>query len=652
MKKLTNNITVTDNKLKVYLTKDNSDFSENSVLKILKDEKIEGEINYELLASLNDKSVVAKFQNQVIIAEAPASLRAQCEQVKFIKTLADWECLYSVFHSAGAVLNKLKRTKQITTMINPPTLFVSAGSIFLRIKVSEYGENLFGEKVKPEALRPIKYNSDNIRQDIIGDEILYYAEKTGYISYRNGTISIESPFYDKNEYERYYIFYPVFEDTKPMEQEYEKTLGLYREKYPNAPVALPGGLTESESVDGSDVYIIEFCKGVRPIDGQDAEIRFLINRDTEDINKNTKEFKHYLIVKENDVIAEKKHRVNGVRGLDLFGKNIEVREAKDKILRTNELIRQESSPGKTLYRASCDGILKMAENSIKISEAMILPDYVDYSTGNIEYGKDVYVGKDIKPQFEVKTGGDLIVKGSIEDGANIFVQGDLLVDGGIVGQNTKVFIKGNATVKFIQDADVYVSGDLRIKTSLIGGKVFAGGSLIVQGKKGSSRSQVFGGEYCSFVRMELPSVGSPYKKTILWCGYNPRIKGLIKASEETLKSIELQMSRLLNSIGVNITNPAARRIIERLSPEKKKLLKVKLLKLKELTTQLNELKGKKANLVGMLYSQHPESLEILVKDRLIPDTTVTFMKTSINISKDTSSSRVIIDDSGIDILNL
>jgi hypothetical protein len=652
MKKLSSNIAVTDNKFRIILKMGEPNLQAEELIQILEQEKIKGIINKELISSLNNKSIIRSLQKELVIAEAPASLRAQSDMIKTVETLADWQSLYPVFETAGVNLNSFKISKQVSNSVNPATIFVRAGEIFLRIKVSETAENLYGDKIKIEPLRPIKYNCDYIREDNLGDEILYYAEKAGYIIHLNGMISIESPMYDIDEYERYYIFYPIFADTESLERDYQNALDFHREKFPTAPIALPGFLTEAEPVHSSDIIIKEFCKGTKPINGKDAEIKIFIHEETLNTNKNSKSFKHYLTVKKNEVIAEKRLRVEGVKGRNLFGNIIEVREGKDKILKTNELIREDYKPDKIIYTAVSDGILKISENSIILSEAMIVPGYVDYSTGNIEYGKDVYVSKDIKPRFKVKTEGDLIVKGSIEDRANVIVQGDLLVEGGVVGQNTKIFVKGNATIKFIQDADIYVSGELRVKTSLIGGKVFTGESLVVMGKKGSNRTQVFGGEYCSFVKMELPSVGSSYKKTKLCCGYNPRIEGLIKISEDTVKSIESQISRLLNSIEINITNPAARRLIAKLSSEKKELLKEKLIELKKLTMKLNKLKERRADLIDKLYSKQPAALEIMIKEKLIPETTVTFMKTSLNIKKDTFSCRIKIDDEGIDILNL
>ena len=651
MTKAGDNIKISENRLTATL-EDTSDINSDKIISALQINGIKGIINRELISSLGDGNNFYTDRDPIIIAEAPATLRAKCSRISEIETLQDFESLYGILEKAGKNLSEIKKANRIDSDMTPSTVFVKSGEIFLTIKESEIAENLYGESVYPERTRSIKYDSKCIKEDSIGTQVLYYAEKSGYLVSREGKISIENPVFDIDEFERYYIFYPVRTEKAEIEKDYKTTIDTLKEKYSFAPIPLPDMLNDEEPGRKFNAEIKEVSKGTRPVEGIDAVIDIIAGRNKNDGKIDPREIKHYLTVKKDEIIAEKTLRIAGVEGRDIYGNIIEVGPGKDKILNFNRLIREEPESTKSFFKAESDGILKISENTLTLSEAMMIPGSVDYSTGNINYSKDVLVKQDVKPKFKVISGGDLIIKGSIEEGAKIKAKGDLIVEGGIVGKSTKIFVEGDASVKFIQDADVYVAGRLLIKTSLIGGKVFTGEELIVAGKKGSKRTQIFGGEYYSFKKMKLHSVGTPYKTTILCCGYNPNIESMIIRAEETAKTLQLQISRQMNNIGFNISDPSAAERIKRLSPEKRKELKEKLNVLRKLTLQFKSLEKKKGQLIDNLYSKEPESLEIRIKDKITPDTVIQFMKISEDLKSEKSACRILLDEKGIDFKHL
>ena len=652
MNRLPDYIKISRDKLIINTEKDPSEIGPDRIIEALKNQGIKGKINYENISTSAAENPLLKYIDRKIIAEAPATLRAECKMIPSVETLNDFESLYPVFEAAGSSIDLIKSKTAVEKDQEPESAFVRSGEVFLKITQSETAEDLYGAPVKIQALRPVKYNSSCIKEDQIGNELLYYAERSGYIVYKNGIISIESPVFQKDNYRLFYLFFPIINGNECLENDYRNHVDLHKEKYPTAPVPLPSELSGDSEPSDFNAYLKDISRGTVPVNGSDAEIRIFARVENSDDVNDLKEKKNYITVKKHAVIAEKKPCIKNQDGRDIYGKIIETRAGKDKNLSYNSLIFEDQTADRILYTASCDGILKISEKSIKLSEAMMIPGSVDFSTGNIDYEKDVCVGKDVKPQFKVSTGGNLVIKGSIEDGASIRAKGDLVVDGGIFGSSTKIFVEGDATVKFIQDADVYVSGELLVKTSLIGGKVYTGKKLTVRGKKGSRKNQVFGGEYYSFTGMELHSAGSEYKPTLLCCGYNPHIENLITKAEETAKSFELKISQTMNSVGFNINDPSAVHLIKRLPEKKKAALKEKLQKLKTLTSNYNALQQKKKQLIENLYSERPEMLQMIIHDRISPDTTIRFIKTERNIKRELSACRILLNDEGIDIIHI
>ena len=637
-----------EDKLKISIKR--TELNPDEIYRFLKQRKIKGIINKEVIEGLSEKKDDQLPDDEIVIVEAPATLRAECNFINNIETLSDWEQLFPYFKRAHHDISIIRKTNNIPEYNGSKTFFVRSGEKFLTIKKSEIPEDIYGKKISPENIRSIIFNPKTIKEDNLLNIIIYSAKTSGYLVIEDNSFTIVHPIYDLDKFDRFFIFYPGFKQDNNIKDYFWEMVNYHKAKYPSGTTKIPDVLSEKEINTYSSPFIKKICQGNRPLEGSDAELKILVKENNTENVKDQKDIKHYIVVSKDEIIAEKIFKVDGINGCDIYGNIIEVKEGKDINLNINELIYEETLENKIQYKALTDGVLNIKNNSLHVTEALIIPGNVDYSTGNIEYKKDVYVEKDIKPGFRVNSGGNLIIKGSVEEGALLQIGGDLTVEGGVIGKKTKVFAEGNAEVKFIQDAEVYISGKLIIKTSLIGGIIYAHKGLVVINRQGSRKSQVFGGEYYTFYKMALPSVGSPYHITKLSCGFNPRIETLLETVEQTLKSLELQISGLHNRIGFNIKDPATIERIKRLPADKKEILIEKLNDLKEITTKYNDFQIRKENMLKKLYSEKPESLEIEINSKLIPDTLIQFIQKSHMIKNDYSTCKITFIDNEIEII--
>lgn len=130
----------------------------------------------------------------------------------------------------------------------------------------------------------------------------------------------------------------------------------------------------------------------------------------------------------------------------------------------------------------------------------VLPGGTTYDGGNIEEGARIYVDGDLtmddnieNPGTIVYVKGDLTMDGNIEDGAIVYVEGDLYLGGGIAEDSSIVCVGGDAWVPKVEDgAQLYVQGNLTVytKEGLRGSGniedddtvVCVGGQVVVEGE--------------------------------------------------------------------------------------------------------------------------------------------------------------------------
>lgn len=167
--------------------------------------------------------------------------------------------------------------------------------------------------------------------------------------------------------------------------------------------------------------------------------------------------------------------------------------------------------GDTLIATRLGLVVRRADGRLEVLPALEIPGDVDMRVGNIATRLPVTVQGDIIAGFTVKTGGDLTVRGAIED-ARVSARGNLQC-GGILPGRHRVKAHGDLTARHISGREVKCR-NLVVAHDIRGARILATGAvrarLIV-----SSTVQCAGS-------VEVEELGHPDEHgTLVQAGYDP-----------------------------------------------------------------------------------------------------------------------------------
>ena len=167
-------------------------------------------------------------------------------------------------------------------------------------------------------------------------------------------------------------------------------------------------------------------------------------------------------------------------------------------------------------RARVDGELQTTGGVVRVVELLSVPEYVDFSTGNVHFPGDVVVGRGVRDCFTVRCGGDLTVRELVE-AATLVVGRDAKLDRGMAARE-----KGSLTVgrdldaKYLDNVHCVVGRDMQALKEVhnchtVVGRRFSGptcavigGALAVAGK--AEIGQI-GGESGAITEVTLGRIG-------------------------------------------------------------------------------------------------------------------------------------------------
>lgn len=212
---------------------------------------------------------------------------------------------------------------------------------------------------------------------------------------------------------------------------------------------------------------IPFARGILPIDGKDAYLRFqmeigpLPGTLLRDGTIDYRDRKIFIGVDENQVIAVRVPPTSGSPGINVLGEAIPQQPGKDITIKVSGDAAYSPETGK--ITAIKSGILSTVKgNEVKVSAKQIIAGDVDFSTGDIESKNSVDIKGNVQPGFSVKTKGDLRVGGNIE-GAAILSKGNVVVNGGILGANSRLETEGDADINFAERTEIIAGGRIVIR---------------------------------------------------------------------------------------------------------------------------------------------------------------------------------------------
>ena len=193
--------------------------------------------------------------------------------------------------------------------------------------------------------------------------------------------------------------------------------------------------------------------------------------------------------------------------------------------------------------ADTDGTLIINGLHLSLADLYVINGDIDQKTGNIHCVNDVHVKGHVEPGFEIESQKSIIIGKNIE-GAKVSAGGNISIKGGIRGIKSEVYTPGEISAGFIENADVFVNGDITITGSIINSKISSNSTISV-GSRQSKSSTIIGGRITAHTRVEASTLGSSAcRKTIISVGFTQEAKQQQRDLKQAIEAKKAELTRL------------------------------------------------------------------------------------------------------------
>ncbi|UMZ72775.1 FapA family protein [Natranaerofaba carboxydovora] len=284
------------------------------------------------------------------------------------------------------------------------------------------------------------------------------------------------------------------------------------------------GLVEKLADRGSEGDFIKIAEGIKPQKGKDGEIEYYYSaKEKKPVENEDGSVDHYNIknvnnVRSGQVLAKRIPPGEGISGEDLFGNTIEAEDGEDVQLLagTNATIEENQ-----LIAEKSGQVVMDEEGYVNVYEVYVLEKNLDLTTGNLDVVGGVVIKGDVREGMKVKAEGDVEIHGTASS-CIIEAGGDVFIKQGIVGESkSSINCNNNLICKFIENAEVFVDGDLHVTDAIMHSHVEAENIYCYEGKKGL----VVGGFLKAGYEIKVKNLGGEMGANIeVEIGVSPKLK--------------------------------------------------------------------------------------------------------------------------------
>ncbi len=340
------------------------------------------------------------------------------------------------------------------------------------------------------------------------------------------------------------------------------------------------------------------AEGQKPTEGTDGYLLYHFNRDKktrkpkqmEDGRVDYHNLDLFETVFSGANLVTTIHPVQGTDGMNVYNIPIPAKKVKPPQPLPRGKNTTLSEDGDHLY-AAISGQINFDGKRLSISPLLEV-DSVDNSTGNVHFTGSVVIKHNVASGFTVVAENDIEVAGVVE-GANISAGGNVLIRGGVQGQEKAVITaRGDITIKFGENCTLSAGGNV-YADSLMHSTVHCDGRVELQGKKGF----LAGGSIIAGQSISASIIGSPMAThTEIEVGFNPQSMTDYKALLAQYNSIKSEYDKM-STVVVELSAQNEKNM---LSEEKKKIL-LKMIHAKmHFGAQLKEAKEKVSSMAEKL----------------------------------------------------
>ena len=246
------------------------------------------------------------------------------------------------------------------------------------------------------------------------------------------------------------------EVSKAVEARLEKLVEAYRaDRTPRQDIVAKA----SPAVHGQD-GVFAWATGFDPTSAHSAEREKEASDDAVDFYNQSS----HIAVAAGTQIATLRPPTDGTDGRDVVGGVIKARPGKPVDIKIDASLRVDE---KGCVIAEIDGLLQFHRGEVKVSPVLEVAEFVDFSTGNIDFDGSVLIRQGVRDRFVVKATRDIIIHGLVE-AATIVCGGNFECRRGIAAKDRgQILVEGDADVGFLNNVRGEIKGHLTIRREII-----------------------------------------------------------------------------------------------------------------------------------------------------------------------------------------
>lgn len=339
--------------------------------------------------------------------------------------------------------------------------------------------------------------------------------------------------------------------------------------------------------------IVDFliAEGEPPTNGEPGRLDFQVApssgkaryRKKEDGSIDYQELNLFTNVVAGQELAELIPPTQGIAGRNVFGE-VMPGEPGQEFHATAGLGVKAEKNGR-LFVSTLDGYLVYENNVLAISDVYQVSGDIDYSSGNINFVGKVIVTGDVLDDFKIIARKGIEVEGMV--GASYLEsEGDIVIRGGIAGKDkAKIRSQKGVTARYVNEATIEAIEDVTVQREILNATVKT------QGVIRSEQSRIVGGDLVAQAGLVAGSLGSDLGiQTNITVGVDYLIQDKMAEMEAQIEQVDKTISKISQTVGPIISD---RMKLERLSTEKKQVVRTLIEQLKTLKSQRQVLSDKK-----------------------------------------------------------
>ncbi|MBU1567210.1 MAG: FapA family protein [Proteobacteria bacterium] len=295
------------------------------------------------------------------------------------------------------------------------------------------------------------------------------------------------------------------------------------------------------------------ARGRLPVNGKNAWLRIDITVGTQvgqeqgDGHMDFRERHLFTGVDKGQLLATKVPATAGLPGVNVFGREVPQIPGKDLVIKTSEDVLYDEETGE--IHAAIAGVLSaVSDTSVRVTAKLVLSGDIDFQTGNIESCDAVEIGGSIKPGFKVTTGGDVAVGGSVES-AHISSRGNVVIRGGIMGEEATVEADGDVDVPVLDNGSISCKGSVRVSKEAYYAEIRALQDIVFTGQAKVVNSELFAGGSITVINVDTDTSPNSFLAAATMPERYARHIKLFKAYHKAKAAVDAWHRRFGSAVG-------------------------------------------------------------------------------------------------------